>query len=307
MRRSLEIERKTMTADKTSEEKLVLGIPKGSLQDSTLDLFARAGYEIILSPRSYFPSIDDEQISVILFRAQEISRYVADGVLDAGLTGYDWVLENGSDVVEITELVYSKQRTVPARWVLAVPQESSVQKPEDLAGGIVATELVNATRKYFADRNLDVKVEFSWGATEVKARLVDAIVDVTETGSSLRANKLREIDTIMTSTPRFIANNEAMEIDWKRRKIENIALLLQGAIGARHKVGLKMNVPRAKLQEVSDLLPAEKSPTVSALADENWVAIEVIIEERVEREIVPELKRAGATGIITYPLNKVIP
>lgn len=307
MRRSLEIERKTMTADKTSEEKLVLGIPKGSLQDSTLDLFARAGYEIILSPRSYFPSIDDEQISVILFRAQEISRYVADGVLDAGLTGYDWVLENGSDVVEITELVYSKQRTVPARWVLAVPQESSVQKPEDLAGGIVATELVNATRKYFADRNLDVKVEFSWGATEVKARLVDAIVDVTETGSSLRVNKLREIDTIMTSTPRFIANNEAMEIDWKRRKIENIALLLQGAIGARHKVGLKMNVPRAKLQEVSDLLPAEKSPTVSALADENWVAIEVIIEERVEREIVPELKRAGATGIITYPLNKVIP
>lgn len=307
MRRSLEIERKTMTADKTSEKKLVLGIPKGSLQDSTLDLFARAGYEIILSPRSYFPSIDDEQISVILFRAQEISRYVADGVLDAGLTGYDWVLENGSDVVEITELVYSKQRTVPARWVLAVPQESSVQKPEDLAGGIVATELVNATRKYFADRNLDVKVEFSWGATEVKARLVDAIVDVTETGSSLRVNKLREIDTIMTSTPRFIANNEAMEIDWKRRKIENIALLLQGAIGARHKVGLKMNVPRAKLQEVSDLLPAEKSPTVSALADENWVAIEVIIEERVEREIVPELKRAGATGIITYPLNKVIP
>lgn len=307
MRRSLEIERKTMTADKTSEEKLVLGIPKGSLQDSTLDLFARAGYEIILSPRSYFPSIDDEQISVILFRAQEISRYVADGVLDAGLTGYDWVLENGSDVVEITELVYSKQRTVPARWVLAVPQESSVQKPEDLAGGIVATELVNATRKYFADRNLEVKVEFSWGATEVKARLVDAIVDVTETGSSLRVNKLREIDTIMTSTPRFIANNEAMAIDWKRRKIENIALLLQGAIGARHKVGLKMNVPRAKLQEVSDLLPAEKSPTVSALADENWVAIEVIIEERVEREIVPELKRAGATGIITYPLNKVIP
>ena len=307
MRRSLEIERKTMTADKTSEEKLVLGIPKGSLQDSTLDLFGRAGYEIILSPRSYFPSIDDEQISVILFRAQEISRYVADGVLDAGLTGYDWVLENGSDVVEITELVYSKQRTVPARWVLAVPQESAVQKVEDLSGGIVATELVSVTRKYFADRNLDVKVEFSWGATEVKARLVDAIVDVTETGSSLRANKLRELDTIMTSTPRFIANNEAMAIDWKRRKIENIALLLQGAIDARHKVGLKMNVPRAKLQEVSDLLPAEKSPTVSALADENWVAIEVIIEERVERELVPDLKRAGATGIITYPLNKVIP
>ncbi|MHC4294215.1 MAG: ATP phosphoribosyltransferase [Planctomycetota bacterium] len=292
---------------KTAEDKLVLGIPKGSLQESTLDLFERAGYRISVPARSYFPSIDDEQISVVLFRAQEMSRYVEDGVLDAGLTGYDWIMENGSDVTEVAELVYSKQRAVPARWVLAVPAESSVQNPADLDGGIVATELIEVTRKYFAEKALNVKVEFSWGATEVKARLVDAIVDVTETGSSLRANKLRVIDTIMTSTTRFIANNDAMGIDWKREKIENIALLLRGAIDARAKVGLKMNVPRKNLKEVCKVLPAEKSPTVSALADEDWVALEVIVAEHVERELVPQLKRAGATAIFTYPLNKVIP
>lgn len=296
-----------MMLKKKSDDHLMLGIPKGSLQQSTLDLFARAGYRISVSSRSYFPSIDDDRISVVLFRAQEMSRYVADGVLDAGLTGYDWIKENGSDVEEIAELVYSKQHSVPARWVLAVPEESSIQKVEDLDGGIVATELQNVTEKYFKDKGVNVKVEFSWGATEVKARLVDAIVDVTETGSSLRANKLRVIDTILTSTTRFIANKDAMAIDWKRQKIENIALLLRGALDARQKVGLKMNVPREKLQEVSNILPAEKSPTISALADDSWVAIEVIVEEQVERELVPQLRRAGASGIITYPLNKVIP
>ncbi len=289
------------------QDKLVLGIPKGSLQDSTLDLFQRAGYNINVSSRSYFPTIDDDQISVIMFRAQEMSRYVEDGVIDAGLTGYDWICENGSDVVEVAELIYAKQNLRPVRWVLAVPEESAVQKPEDLDGGIVATELVNVTRNYFAAKGVQVKVEFSWGATEIKARLLDGIVDVTETGSSLRANKLRVVDTLLTSTTRFIANRRAMANDWKRQKIENIALLLQGAIAAREKVGLKMNIPRANLDAVAGLLPAEKSPTISALADPDWVALEVIVEERIERELVPQLKRAGATGIITYPLNKVIP
>ncbi len=292
---------------RSSQDKLVLGIPKGSLQDSTLDLFTRAGYNISISSRSYFPTIDDPQMSAMMFRAQEMSRYVEDGVLDVGLTGADWILENGSDVVEVAELVYSKQRLVPIRWVLAVPEESRIAKPQDLDGGIVATELVNVTRKYFADRGLNVKVEFSWGATEIKARLLDGIVDVTETGSSIKANKLRVIDTILTSTTRLIANREAFKIDWKREKIENMALLLRGAIDAREKVGLKMNVPRNNLDAVAALLPAEKSPTVSALADPAWVAIEVIVPEQIERDLVPQLKRAGATGIITYPLNKVIP
>jgi len=289
------------------EDKLRLGIPKGSLQDSSLDLFARAGFNINVSSRSYFPQVDDDEIVAVMFRAQEMSRYVADGVIDCGLTGHDWIIENESDVVEVTELVYSKQSLRPARWVLAVPNESKVQSPEQLAGGVIATELVNATRKFFADRGIKVQVEFSWGATEVKARLVDAIVDVTETGSSLRANKLRVIDTIMTSSPRFVANKDAWGIEWKRRKIENIALLLNGAIEAREKVGLKMNVPRDRLDEVIGRLPAEKSPTISHLADDAWVAVEVILEERVERDLVPILKQAGATGIITYPLNKVIP
>ena len=292
---------------KTPEKKLVLGIPKGSLQDSTIDLFGRAGYHISVSSRSYFPTIDDDRISIILFRAQEMSRYVEDGVVDAGLTGHDWIEENGSNVTQVAELVYSKQRMVPARWVLAVPEESKVQAVKELDGGIIATELVNVTRKYFASKGVNVKVEFSWGATEVKARLLDAIVDVTETGSSLVANKLRVIDTILTSTTRFIANNDTMKIAWKRELIESIALLLKGAIDAREKVGLKMNVPRARLQEIVALLPAEKSPTVSSLADDAWVAVEVIVEEHVERQLVPQLKRAGASGIFTYPLNKVIP
>lgn len=292
---------------RSDEDRLVLGIPKGSLQESTLNLFARAGYNILVSSRSYFPSIDDEKMSVIMFRAQEMSRYVEDGVIDVGLTGYDWVRENASDVIEVAELIYAKQKLKPVSWVLAVPEESDIQKPEDLEGGIIATELINVTRKYFSDKGINVKVEFSWGATEVKARLIDGIVDVTETGSSIRANKLRVIDTLMESTTRLVANHDAMAVDWKRQKIENIALMLRGAMAAREKVGLKMNVPADAVEAVSKLLPSEKSPTISPLADAGWVAMEVILEERVERELVPELKRIGATGIITYPLNKVIP
>ena len=286
--------------------RLALGIPKGSLQDSTVELFHRAGYRIAVSQRSYFPSVDDEEIAAVMFRAQEMSRYVADGVLDAGITGNDWIAENGSDVVEVAELVYARQRYQPVRWVLAVPEESPVQTIQDLSGGIIATELVNTVRKYFADRGVQVTVEFSWGATEVKARLVDAVVDVTETGSSLRANRLRIIETLLTSTPRLIANRQAWADAWKRQKIQAIALHLQGAIEAREKVGLKMNVRRQDLQAVVELLPAEKSPTVSDLAEPDWVAVEVILEERAERELIPKLKRAGASGIFTYPLNKVI-
>lgn len=294
-------------ASKTPQDKLVLGIPKGSLQDSTLDLLSRAGYNIQVSSRSYFPTIDDDKMSVLMFRAQEISRYVEDGVIDAGLTGLDWILENESDVAEIAELIYAKQNLRPVQWVLAVPEESTIRKVEDFEGGIIATELVNVTRKFFASRGVNVKVEFSWGATEIKARLLDGIVDVTETGSSLRANKLRVVETIMTSSTRLIANNDALKIEWKRQRVENIAMLLKGAIEAREKVGLKMNIPKDRLQEVTAILPAEKSPTVSALADSAWVAVEVIVPEKIERELVPQLKRAGATGIITYPLNKVIP
>ena len=292
---------------KASEDKLVLGIPKGSLQESTLDLFDRAGYHLRVSARSYFPSIDDEQISPLMFRAQEMSRYVADGIVDVGITGRDWICENGSEVEEICELVYSKATSRPANWVLAVPIESPIQKPEDLEGGIIATELVSVTRKYFAEKGINVKIEFSWGATEIKARLLDGIVDITETGSSIRANKLRIIDTLMTSTPRLIANKQAMQIEWKQHKVENIALLLKGAIEAKEKVGLKMNVNRKALDDVLKLLPAEKSPTISPLAEGDWVALEIVVEENIERELVPQLKRLGASGIITYPLNKVIP
>jgi ATP phosphoribosyltransferase len=285
---------------------LRLGIPKGSLESATVDLFARAGWRISINDRSYFPTIDDSTIEVVLFRAQEMSRYVEENVVDVGLTGSDWIQENNSDVHEVAELVYSKATSSPAKWVLAVPQESAVQKPEDLANGVIATELVQVTKKYFDDRKIPVKVEFSWGATEVKARLLDAIVDITETGSSIRANNLRIIDTLLTSTTRLIANHHAWRDSAKREKIENLALLLQGAINAREKVGLKLNSPREKLDAVLALLPAEKSPTISPLADGSWVAVEVIVEERLERELVPRLKRAGATGLISYPLNKVI-
>ena len=289
-----------------SEQILKLGIPTGSLQKATIELFGKAGFHIADSERSFLPRIDDEQIRLLMLRAQEMSRYVAGGELDAGITGYDWIVENNSDVVEVAELAYSKATSKPTRWVLAVPDESKVKKPADLRGKIIATELVNVTKKYFADKNIDVKVEFSWGATEVKARLVDAIVELTETGTSLRKNNLRIIDTVITSTTRFIANKKAWQDKFKRAKIENIAILLSAAIDARNRVGLKMNIKKSDLNAILKILPAEKSPTVSSLTDSDYVAIEVIIEDKVERSLVPALKRAGASGIITYPLNKVI-
>ena len=288
---------------------LRLGLPSGSLQQSTIELFGRAGYRVNIAERSVFPRIDDEKLSAVFFRAQEISRYVVDNIIDCGLTGYDYVVENGNetDLIEICELTYSRATSNPYRWVLAVPEESPVKRPEDLDGKIIATELVNTTRRWFAAKGINVNVEFSWGTTEIKARLLDGIVEGTETGSSLRANNLRIVDTLLTSTTRFVAGKDAWAIPWKREKMENIAMLLKGAIEAKAKVGLKMNVPEDRLSEVVSFLPAEKSPTVSRLADSAWVAVEVILEEKQERELIPRLKRAGATGIITYPLNKVIP
>ena len=291
----------------TDDERVLrIGIPKGSLSESTIDLFRRAGFALSLSSRGYYPSIDDPEMQCVMFRAQEMSRYVEDGVLDIGLTGHDWILENSSDVVEVCELVYSKATTRPARWVLAVPNESKAKTPADLAGGIVATELVRVTRRFFESLGVDVRVEFSWGATEVKARLLDGIVELTETGSSLRANNLRIVAEILSSTTRLIANRAAFADPWKREKIDSLAILLKGAIEARAKVGLKLNVAKENLQAVLDILPAEKSPTVSPLADGRSVAVEVIVEERVERAMLPKLQRAGASGIIVYPLNKVI-
>jgi len=292
--------------ENTSERILKLGIPAGSLQKATMDLFEKAGFHISDSSRSYLPSIDDDEVRLICLRAQEMGRYVGDGVLDAGITGFDWICENGCDVVEICELPYSKATSNPTKWVLAVPDESPVIRPEDLQGGIVATELVNVTSRYFKDRNVDVKVEFSWGATEVKARLIDAIVELTETGTSLRANHLRIIDTVIVSTTRLIANKTAWQDAFKREKIENVSILLRAAIEARSKVGLKMNVRKDDLDSILKVLPAEKSPTISSLADSRYLAIEVIVDDSVERTLVPALKRAGASGIITYPLNKVI-
>ncbi len=288
------------------DEVLRIGLPKGSLEESTADLFRRAGYRIRFPERSYFPDIDDPQLGCVLFRAQEMSRYVEDGVVDIGITGRDWVIENGSDVEEVCELQYSKATSRPARWVLAVPEESEVQRPEDLADGIIATELVHTTRRYFENHGVSVRIEFSWGATEVKARLADAIVDITETGSSLRSNHLRCIGEILTSTTCLVANKDAWQDEAKRDKMENLSLLLQGAIAARRKVGLKMNVPQTRLDDVLGMLPAEQSPTVSRLAEEEWVAVEVIVDEKVERELVPQLHKAGAAGIFSYSLNKVL-
>ncbi|MFA5553792.1 MAG: ATP phosphoribosyltransferase [Phycisphaerae bacterium] len=289
-----------------SDKILKLGIPSGSLQKATIELFEKAGFAVAGAERSYLPRMDDEQIQPVLLRAQEMSRYVADGVLDAGITGYDWIMENDSDVIEICELAYSKATTNPARWVLAVPNESAINKPEDLKDKIIATELVNVTKKYFEQKKINVKVEFSWGSTEVKARLVDAIVELTETGSSLKANNLRIIDTIAVSTTRFITNKTAWQDKFKKEKIENITILLNAAINARDKVGLKLNVLKKDLDAIIKILPAEKSPTISSLADSDYIAVEVIIEQKTERSLVPALKRAGASGIITYPLNKVI-
>ena len=289
-----------------SEKILKLGIPAGSLQKSTIALFGKAGFHILSSERSFFPTVDDKQIKTVCLRAQEMGKYVDDGVLDAGITGYDWIKESNSDVVDVCELAYSKATSNPTKWVLAVPDESKVTKPEDLAGAIIATELVNVTRKYFEDKSINVKVEFSWGATEVKARLVDAIVELTETGASLTANNLRIIDTVISSTTRLIANKKAWQDKFKKEKIENIAILLNAAIEARSMVGLKLNIKKNDLDSVINILPAEKSPTISNLADSDYVAVEVIIDDKIERTLVPALKRAGASAIITYPLNKVI-
>jgi ATP phosphoribosyltransferase len=288
-------------------DKLKLGIPKGSLQDATIALFERAGWRINASGRSYFPGIDDDEIECMLVRAQEMARYVEKGALDAGLTGNDWVLENQTDVEYVTSLTYSKVSRQKVKWVLCVPEDSPFQKPEDLAGKVIATELVEFTKRYFAAKNIPVKVEFSWGATEVKPpTLADAIVEVTETGSSLRANRLRIIETLMESETQLIANKASFKDAWKRNKIENIALMLNAAIAAQGRVGLMMNAPKEKLDAIVGELPALNSPTISHLKDASWVALNTILDEAVVRDVIPKLKAAGATGIVEYPLSKVV-
>lgn len=287
--------------------KLKMGIPKGSLQESSLQLFRRAGYEITVSPRSYFPRIDDDEIECMLIRAQEMARYVEDGVLDAGLTGKDWILENQADVCEVADLIYAKQTLGKVRWVLAVPVASPVTGVRDLEGKIIATELVHVTERYLASHGVKARVEFSWGATEVKPPvLADAIVEVTETGSSLRANGLRIVETVLESNTKFIANHAAWNDSWKRPKMETVVLLLKGAIEASGKVGLMLNVRRTDLESVLAVLPALKRPTISNLSDPDWLAVNTVIEEKTVREIIPRLKAANAQGIVEYPLNKIV-
>lgn len=287
--------------------KLRLGIPKGSLQDATIALFKRAGWNIYANGRSYFPTIDDSEVECMLIRAQEMARYVDHGVLDAGLTGIDWVKESGLDVTSITSLTYSKQSRQKVRWVLAVPEGSGFEKAEDLEGKIVATELVETSKRYFAEKGVNVKVEFSWGATEVKPpMLADAIVEVTETGSSLKANRLKIIDTIMESETHLIAGKNALTDPWKVEKINQIAVMLRGAIDAQSQVGLMLNVKHDDLNGVLAVLPALNSPTISQLSDSGWVAVNTIVEEGVARDVIPRLKTAGASGIVEYPLNKVV-
>ncbi len=287
---------------------LKLGLPKGSLQESTLRLFKKAGYHIGVSTRSYYPVFDDPEIESMLIRAQEMARYVEDGVLDCGLTGLDWVLEQHADVVEIAELNYAKEGFRPVRWVVAVPNDSKIKTLKDLQGKRVATELVGFTKRYLKSKGIKAEVDFSWGATEVKPPyLADAIVELTETGTSLKANNLRIVETIIESTTRFIANKKAWHDKWKRRKMENLSLLLRGALAAEEKVGLKMNVPEKAFKKVLSLLSAMHSPTVSSLSDAGWYAIDVVIDERTVRDIIPKLKSAGASGIVEYQLNKVIP
>ena len=291
--------------------KLKLGIPKGSLQESTVQLFERAGFNIYISSRSYFPTIDDPDIECTLIRAQEMARYVADEAVDAGLTGIDWIAEHqattGKSVIPIADLVYSKQSFRKVRWVLAVPEDSKYKKPEDLEGARISTELVRATEEYFKKLNVNVNVEFSWGATEVKPPdLADAIVEATETGSTLRANHLRIIDTVLESNPQLIANNRALEDTDKRTKIENIALLLKAAMEAQGRVGLMLNIEKDKLDTILSSLPALQKPTVSALSDEKWVAVSTVLEERAVRELIPKLRAAGGRGIVEYPLNKIV-
>ncbi len=288
--------------------KLKIALPKGSLEEATYQLFQKAGFNITVSARSYFPAIDDEEIEVILLRPQEMSRYIEDGVVDCGLTGHDWILENESNVQELCQLQYSKRTRNSVRWVLAVHESSSFKSIKDLEGKKIVTELVNVTRQYLKKNKVNAEVEFSWGATEVKPpRLADAIVEATETGSSLRANHLRVIDTLITSVPKFIANHKSYKETWKRRKMENIVMLLEGAIRAQGKVGLKMNVAKKDLPGILKILPALKNPTVSTLSKEGWYDVDTIIDEAIVRELIPALKNAGASGIIEYPLNKVIP
>jgi len=287
--------------------KLNLGIPKGSLESATVDLFRRAGFQITVSSRSYFPAVDDPEIECMLIRAQEMARYVEDGVLDAGLTGHDWVIENDTQVHTVADLIYAKQSFGKVRWVLAVPENSSVQTVKDLEGKTIATELVQATRRYLAANGVKAKVEFSWGATEVKPPvLADAIVEVTETGSSLRANNLRIVETVLESNTQLIANVASWADPWKRRKLEDIHMLLEGAINALGKVGLMMNVHRDNLARVLEALPALRRPTISNLSEENWLALNTIIDESTVRSIIPRLKKAGAQGIVEYPLNKIV-
>ena len=290
-----------------SDQILKLGLPKGSLQESTFSLFKKAGYGFSVSSRSYFPSTDDNELEAMLVRAQEIARYVEEGIFDAGLTGKDWILENDADVHEVMDLCYSKQSMRPCRWILAVPENSPVQSVKDLEGKHIATEAVKMTQRYLEKNSVKAEVEFSWGATEVKTPdLVDAIVEITETGSSLRANKLRIVDELLVTTPRLIANKASWEDPWKRQKASNLFTLLDGALEAEAKVGLKMNVPRQRLDEVMKSLPALHTPTISSQVDEDWVAIEIIADERIVRDLIPELKRSGAEGIVEYPLNKVV-
>jgi ATP phosphoribosyltransferase len=291
----------------THKEILKFGLPKGSLQEAAIAKMAKAGYHIHVSSRSYAPYVDDEHLVVRLIRAQEISRYVEHGYLDCGLTGHDWIVENGSKVHEVGEFQFSKATSQPARWVLAVPENSPIRSPKDLNGKRIATEVVNITKRYLRKHGVKAEVEFSWGATEVKAHeLVDAIVEITETGSSLRANNLRIVDTLLVSTPRLIVNHAAWKDSWKRKKIETLALLLRGALEAESKVGLKMNLQQKDLEGLLRSLPALRNPTISNLSQPGWVAVETIIDEKVVRELIPQLKAAGAEGIIEYPLNKVV-
>jgi ATP phosphoribosyltransferase len=286
---------------------LKLGIPKGSLENATIDLFRRAGFQITTSSRSYFPAIDDPEIECMMIRAQEMARYVDDGVLDAGLTGRDWIIESEADVATISDLVYSKQSFRKVRWVLAVPESSPIRSVKDLEGKIISTELVNFTKRWLANNGVTAKVEFSWGATEVKPPyLADAIVEVTETGSSLKANKLRIVEELMTSNTQLIANKESLRDDWKRRKIEDLKMLLEGAIAALGKVGLMLNVQKQDLERVLAVLPALKNPTVSPLSHGDWLAVNTILDETTVRQIIPRLKEAGAQGIVEYPLNKIV-
>lgn len=290
------------------ERKLKIALPKGSLQEPTIELLAKAGYEVYVTSRGLRPSSNDSELDIYMIRAQEVARYIGQGFLDCGITGYDWAYENGVDLADLAELPYSRATVRPTRWVLVVPEDSPIKTPEDLQGKRIATEGVGITQRYLAERGIQAEVEFSWGATEVKVPdLVDAIVDVTETGSSIKANRLRIVDTLLTSFPHFYASPNAMQDEWKREKMENLAMLLKSSLAARGKVGLKMNFPQANLPALLSALPSMRRPTISSLAEEGWVAVETIIDEIVVRDMIPELKKLGAEGIIEYPLNKIVP